>query len=123
MSHDLETVGDKPRAKAQVARKCPYEKTNCTLGAKQMHFIDQLEGNNNDQAHEDPALYNDQYGLQNGAQLDIWQTGDGANWIKNSSDLAPIPWFTSTEHFSATGDLTNYPSVTNPGTVGRKHHG
>lgn len=106
-------VGREYPAKPQIARKCPFDKNNCTMGAKQvskgvmeiagdnlaniqMHYIDQLEGNNNFQAHEDPAFYNYDYGFHDGAQTDIWMTDDGATWNKNTSDLAPVPWRTHT---------------------------
>jgi hypothetical protein len=110
-------VGDKALAAPQVARKCPFEKNNCTIAAKQMHYVDQLERNNNNQAFNDPPFYNDDYGYQNGAQLDIWQVDDGANWIKNASDVAPPPRATLTKSFYATGGVTTYPAVTIPGTV------
>lgn len=61
-----------------------------------MHFIDQLEGNNNFQGKSDPAFYNYDYGFHDGAQTDIWELDDGATWNKNASDLAPAPWLTLT---------------------------
>lgn len=90
------SVGTEYPAKPVVARKCPFDRNNCTVGAKQMHFIDQNEGNNNFQHRDDPPFYNDDYGFHNGAQMDIWKIDDGSSWNTNTSDVAPAPWKTQT---------------------------
>jgi hypothetical protein len=41
---------------AKVARKCPVEKSNCTIGAKQPHYWLQQEQNNNFQGYYDPPF-------------------------------------------------------------------
>ena len=58
----------------QVARKCPTDKSNCTVGAKQPHYWLQNERNNNYQHWTDAPYYNSDYGFSNGAQTDLWAT-------------------------------------------------
>jgi hypothetical protein len=41
---------------AEVARKCPVEKSNCTIGSKQPHYWLQQEQNNNLQGYYDPPF-------------------------------------------------------------------
>jgi hypothetical protein len=74
----------------QVARKCPFDKNNCTVGSRQMHYWIQNEGNNNWQNPHDPPFYNDDYGFPHGAQTDLW--AEHKVWDDNvvsPSDWAP----------------------------------
>ncbi|TXT10245.1 uncharacterized protein COLE_04179 [Cutaneotrichosporon oleaginosum] len=89
-------TGTEYPARPQIPRKCPFDKNNCTIGAKQMLYQFQLEGNNIHQERPDNAFYNYEYGFRDGAQTDIWITDDGKTWNTNTSDLAPIPWQTLT---------------------------
>lgn len=71
------TNGDpngRPLPAPQPAVKCMGNKDNCTRGAKQLHFWQQAEGNNNQQPFDDPPYYNTDYGFADGAQNDIWDT-------------------------------------------------
>ena len=69
-------TGDKPLAKPVVARKCPYDRNNCTVGAKTPFIWQQNEGSNVLQDERDPPFYNWEYGFAQGAQMDVWQTDD-----------------------------------------------
>jgi hypothetical protein len=67
-------TGTRALPSPKVARKCPVDKTNCTVGAKQPHYWLQNERNNNHQHWTDAPFYNSDYGYQNGAQTDLWAT-------------------------------------------------
>lgn len=82
-------TGTVPIPKPVVARKCPFDKNNCTVGAKQPHYWLQAEGNNNFQDWYDPPFYNGDYGWSNGAQTDLWEIDHGSTWITNASEWAP----------------------------------
>lgn len=86
-------TGTVPVPKPVVARKCPFDKNNCTMGAKQPHYWLMGERNNNHQHEYDPPYYNDEYGFENGAQNDLWDIDLGTTWNNNQSEWAPIPPF------------------------------
>ncbi|RSH79690.1 uncharacterized protein EHS24_009342 [Apiotrichum porosum] len=83
-------TGTVPLPTAQLARKCNVDKNNCTVGAKSPHYWWQKERNNNFQGYSDPPFYNTDYGYQNGAQTDLWETGDESLWA-HECDWAPGP--------------------------------
>ncbi|KZV72373.1 hypothetical protein PENSPDRAFT_576158 [Peniophora sp. CONT] len=45
---------------------------NCTIGAKQPNYWDQLEGNNHNEDIMDPPSYQSLYGFMDGAQTDLY---------------------------------------------------
>lgn len=75
----------------RVAQKCPYDRNNCTTGARTPFVWFQAEGNNIHQDFIDPPYYNWEYGFKNGAQDDIF-TVDKDRYI--NTKWAPIPWHT-----------------------------
>jgi hypothetical protein len=83
-------TGTIPIPKPAVARKCPYDKNNCTVGAKQPHYWLMGERNNNHQGYSDAPFYNEAYGWKHGAQDDLWDIDLGTTWA-NDSNQAPIP--------------------------------
>lgn len=83
----LEPLPTKPK----VASKCPYDRNNCTTGAKTPFVWFQDEGNNIHQDFIDPPYYNWEYGFKNGAQDDIFTVE--ADTYTNT-EWAPIPWTT-----------------------------
>jgi hypothetical protein len=78
----------------KTANKCPVDKTNCTIGAKQAHFWAQKERNNNMQDNgNDPPYYNSDYGFTDGAQTDLWDTAntpDKPTSVQAPSSSAPV---------------------------------
>ncbi|TXT11790.1 uncharacterized protein COLE_02200 [Cutaneotrichosporon oleaginosum] len=80
-----------PIPKPAIARKCPYDKNNCTIGAKQPHYWLMGERNNNHQGYSDAPFYNEAYGFAHGAQNDLWDIDLGTTWNNNASEQAPIP--------------------------------
>jgi len=105
----------KPLAKPQVARKCPYDRNNCTIGAKQPHYWLQKEGNNNFQDWNDPPYYNWEYRVFVGLQEDIWIEDDFAHLQgRNESEVAPDPRITSTEAFTTKPYTGTLPVATKP---------
>lgn len=75
----------------KVASKCPYDRNNCTTGAKTPFVWYQAEGNNVYQDFIDPPYYNWEYGFKNGAQDDIFTVE--ADTYTNT-EWAPIAWNT-----------------------------
>ncbi|TXT07101.1 hypothetical protein VHUM_03271 [Vanrija humicola] len=59
--------------KPKVANKCPWDRNNCTVGAKTPFIFNQAEGNNFFQDFIDPPYYNWEYGFANGAQKDLFE--------------------------------------------------
>lgn len=78
----------KPLAKPQVARKCPYDKNNCTIGAKQPHYWYQQERNNNFQDAMGESSFRP--GCRNRRPVDLYAT-----WLTTRSRpslLQPRVW-------------------------------
>jgi hypothetical protein len=79
----------------KIANKCPTDRSNCTVGAKQPHYWLQNERNNNNQWWTDPPYYNSDYGYANGAQFDLWDadsttTGSqGTQYKRNYDETSP----------------------------------
>lgn len=87
-------TGTRALPKPVLARKCPFDKNNCTTGAKQMFFWQQQERNNWLSDVWDPPFYNGDYGFTDGAQTDLWYGEDldmtalSKGW---STAMAPSP--------------------------------
>lgn len=111
-------TGTVPIPKPAIARKCPYNKNNCTIGAKQPHYWLMGERNNNPQGYSDAPFYNEAYGFKDGAQDDLWLIDLGTTWL-NSSDQAPIPDRSGAWHEPIVGRDPNAPvgHATGPGAV------
>lgn len=105
-------TGTVPLPPAQVARKCPFDKNNCTVGAKAPHYWLQNERNNNFQHWTDPPFYNEDFGFQNGAQTDLWATDVNHNDYNGGE--APGPLVTPTMNIAITpaGQGTTAPKST-----------
>lgn len=104
-------TGTTPIPKAQLARKCPYDKNNCTVGAKLPFYWDQQQNNNVEQDAIDPPYYNAEYGWINGAQTDLWETGCTAGWV--TSKVWQPYWATKSGNFAVT-PATCHPKPTTP---------
>ncbi|KAL0575838.1 hypothetical protein V5O48_006128 [Marasmius crinis-equi] len=80
------TPGTRPVAPAKPAVYCEHNQQECTQGAKQMIYYNQLEGNN---IEFDPAkgnpTYNERLGFKNGRQTDIFAER------ARSSPILPLP--------------------------------
>lgn len=86
--------------KGEVARKCPFNKNNCTIGAKVPFYWDQAEQNNFFQGFHDPPFYNGDYGFMDGAQTDLFlRLDDNPGYV---TDLAPYPLQTASMGLSVT---------------------
>lgn len=79
------SVGTKTIGIPKVARNC--NNGGCQSGPKQMHFWLQKERNNNNQPWENPPFYNSQYGFNEGAQNDIFQTVARRNHSRDFSEV------------------------------------
>ncbi|BEI80008.1 hypothetical protein CcaverHIS002_0105370 [Cutaneotrichosporon cavernicola] len=112
-------TGTIPLPKPAIARKCPSNKNNCTVGAKQpLYWMVAEEGRNNHQGYSDAPFYNEAYGWKNGAQDDLWDIDLGTTWL-NSSDQAPIPDAAGAWHDPIIQRDANAPvgKVSGPGAV------
>ncbi|KAL1405553.1 hypothetical protein Q8F55_009191 [Vanrija albida] len=72
----------------KVANKCPWDRNNCTIGAKTPFIFNQAEGNNIFQDFTDPPYYNWEYGFADGAQNDLWER----DTTVTNTEWAPNPW-------------------------------
>jgi hypothetical protein len=102
-----------PLPKPKVARKCPFDRGNCTAGAKSPHFWFQAERNNNHQAEIDPPYYNWEYGFADGAQTDLYEA-DGEH---DDGWWAPPSRSTSTMANPAVGTPAPDPNNPKPASV------
>ncbi|CDZ98532.1 beta-1,6-N-acetylglucosaminyltransferase, contains WSC domain [Phaffia rhodozyma] len=61
-----------PLPSPRVSRKCVGAPEYCVKGPKQPHYWSQLERNNIYQNSNDPPYYNEDYGMMDGAQTDLY---------------------------------------------------
>lgn len=81
-------TGNRALPPPKVANKCPWDRNNCTVGAKTPFIFNQAEGNNIWQDFTDPPYYNWEYGFANGAQTDLWEKDVSVT----NTEWAPNPW-------------------------------
>ncbi len=102
-----------PLPEPKAARKCPFDRANCTVGAQSPHFWFQADRNNNHHAEIDPPYYNWEYGFADGAQTDLYEA-DGEH---DDGWWAPPSRSTSVMANPAVGTPAPDPSSPKPASV------